>query len=94
MTAPTEKEQLIISYGIILWVSFLWAGIATILFFATFDPTELAMMATFPMEIDRSSGYSVGFLLFWVLLISNSAVVNWLSNRKPSSKDHLVQDQD
>jgi hypothetical protein len=83
VSSPTDKQQKLITYGVILWVSFLWAGIATILFFATFDPAELAMIATFPMELTRSSGYSAGFLLFWVLLIANSAVIDWLSKRKP-----------
>ena len=72
-----------ISFGVALWVSFVFAGIATMLFFATFDPVIIAQMATFPMEISRSGGYSVGFLLFWLLLIVNSMAVIWLSARKP-----------
>jgi hypothetical protein len=51
------------------------------LFFATFDPVALAELATFPLEIDRMGGYSIGFLLFWVLLIINSSLVNWLSSQ-------------
>jgi hypothetical protein len=78
----TSKRKLsLVAFGITLWVSFLWAAIATMLFFATFDPVALAEIATFPLEIDRIGGYSIGFLLFWILLIINSSVVNWLSSQ-------------
>ena len=82
-----EKNLGAVAFGITLWVSFLWAAIATMLFFATFDPVEIAKVATFPMELDRMSGYSAGFLLFWVLLIINSSVVNWLSKQITKSKN-------
>jgi len=78
-----NRNPKLISLGIVLWVSFLFAGVATMLFFATFDPVALAQVATFPMEMDRPSGYSIGFFLFWILLIVNSCVVIWL-NRKNS----------
>jgi hypothetical protein len=65
--------------GISLWVSFLGAGVATMFFFATFDPSELANIATYPMQLGASTGYSLGFFLFWLLLTINSAVVLWLA---------------
>ena len=77
------KRPLLVLVVTVLWVSFLSAGIATMLFFATFDPQEIVRLATYPLELDRLSGYSIGFLLFWVLLICNSLVVLWLSNNKP-----------
>lgn len=80
--ARLSKDQLI-ALGVSLWVSFLSAAVATMLFFATFDPAVIAQVATFPMEMDRTAGYSVGFLLFWLLLVFNSIVVIWLANRKP-----------
>lgn len=78
-----NKRHYLIGLGISLWVSFLSAAIATMLFFATFDPVTIAEIATFPFEIDRTSGYSIGFLLFWMLLIFNSLAVIWLAERKP-----------
>ncbi|NND82196.1 MAG: hypothetical protein HKN50_07195 [Gammaproteobacteria bacterium] len=62
----------------VLWISFLCAGVAATLFFATFDPVNLAQQATFPAEIDRMTGYSLGFLLFWLLLVINSLIILWL----------------
>lgn len=79
---PRSKKRLI-SIGVALWMSFLSAGVATMLFFATFDPVALGEIATFPMELDRIAGYSLGFLLFWVLLVINSLIVSWLSQTDP-----------
>ena len=75
-------KQLLINIGITLWVSFLSAGVASIMFFSTFDPSALAEVATYPKPLDPSAGYSLGFLLFWVLLIFNSLTVLWLAQRR------------
>ena len=77
------NKDLFISLGVAVWVSFLMAAVATMLFFATFDPVEIAAMATFPIELDRMAGYSLGFLLFWVLLLVNSLAVIWLAKHPP-----------
>ena len=55
------------TYGTIAWVSFLFAGLATMLFFATFDPVEIASLATYPMTMSPLAGYTIGFFLFWIL---------------------------
>ena len=86
MNDISKRKLSLVAFGITLWVSFLWAAIATMLFFATFDPVAIAEVATFPMQVDRIGGYSMGFLLFWVLLIINSSVVNWLSSQVNKSK--------
>ncbi len=53
----------------ILWPSFLTAGVATILFFAYFDPQLLMQMSGYG-HISRMGGYTVGFFLFWFLTSS------------------------
>lgn len=50
----------------ILWPSFLTAGVATILFFAYFDPQLLVQVSGYG-EISRMAGYTIGFFLFWLL---------------------------
>lgn len=50
----------------ILWPSFLTAGLATILFFAAFDPFVLLQETRFA-DTSRLGAYSVGFFLFWLL---------------------------
>ena len=78
-----SASQKLITLGVSLWVSFLSASIATMLFFSAFDPVVISQYATFPMDLDHLSGYSLGFLLFWVLLIANSLIVAWLLEREP-----------
>lgn len=54
----------------VLWPSFLTAGVATILFFAAFDPQDLLARTHFA-EISRLAAYSTGFFLFWLLTASS-----------------------
>lgn len=58
---------------IIGWASFAVAAIATAFFFAAFDPAALAATATFPAEMGRLAGYTLGFFCFWMLAASASA---------------------
>jgi hypothetical protein len=48
----------------ILWPSFLVAAAAEAVFFALFDPGELAFFGR-PLELSRTAVYSIGFFLFW-----------------------------
>lgn len=56
-----------------LWLSFLMAGLATMVYFAAIDPLELAPCVDFPV-VSRTTAYTVGFLLFWLLTASSSLV--------------------
>jgi len=51
----------------ILWVSFLTASAATMVFFASVDPEVLSGNNTLGWEISRQSGYALGFFGFWAL---------------------------
>lgn len=55
----------------VLWLSFLMAGVATGVFFSAIDPLELKYCVDFP-EAGRTTAYSIGFLLFWLLTASSS----------------------
>ncbi|MGH1543320.1 MAG: hypothetical protein ACRBHB_23150 [Arenicella sp.] len=74
--------------GIVIWVSFVGASIATMLFFATFDPELLASFATYPIELSRTAGYSLGFLLFWLLLASNGLIIAWMTLNPKITEKH------
>lgn len=54
----------------VLWPSFFMAGIATVIFFAVFDPHEILAPTWFP-NLSRVGAYSVGFFLFWCLTASS-----------------------
>jgi hypothetical protein len=56
----------------VLWPSFLTAGVATILFFAAFDPLDLIGSAGAAVGDLRLGVYTVGFFLFWLLTAASS----------------------
>jgi hypothetical protein len=52
------------------WASFLTACIASVLFFAVFDPARLADAADWPLELSRMGGYALLFFFFWAIGIA------------------------
>jgi Na+-driven multidrug efflux pump len=65
----------------VIWISFLAASVATMLFFAMFDPVEL--LATVDVEVGRQTGYAIGFFFFWIISAGCSAVTAWLVRTAP-----------
>jgi hypothetical protein len=73
---PLERVQ---RWGAIVWPSFFAAGVATTVFFALFDPEELAQLAWTGIEVDRKTGYTVGFFLFWACTFASSLFTAFLA---------------
>ena len=69
--------------AIVVWISFLTAAVATMLFFAVFDPVELGTRMHIDVEIGREAGYAIGFFFFWVMSAACSAVTAWLVRTAP-----------
>jgi len=67
----------------VVWISFLAASVATMLFFAVFDPTELIATLYVDIDIGRQGGYAVGFFFFWIISAGCSAVTAWLVRTAP-----------
>ena len=74
----------------VLWLSFLMAIIATGAFFSAIDPLELKNCVDFP-EVDRTTAYSIGFFLFWLLTASSGllAVFFIYPTRDTDQKNNL-----
>ena len=74
----------------VVWISFLAAAIATMLFFAVFDPVDLAASLDRELEIGHQAGYAVGFFFFWLLFALCSGVTAWLVRTAPrrDKQDH------
>ncbi len=66
---------------IILWLSFVMAGIATGVFFSVIDPEALRGCVTFPV-MSRMGVYTVGFLLFWLLTAASSLLTSYFLRGK------------
>ena len=76
-TPAQASVPLIQRAGAVLWPSFFAACVATMVFFAFVDPTELGTI-TFPqMDITREWGYTLGFFMFWACTFSSS-LFTWI----------------
>jgi hypothetical protein len=71
----------------ILWPSFLTSGIATILFFTTFDPQHLLLETRFA-EMSRLGAYTIGFFLFWLLTTITSALTCYFRQPCPKTNNN------
>ena len=67
----------------VVWISFLTAAVATMVFFALFDPVELAAVYDQDLDISREAGYAAGFFFFWMLTLACSAVTAFLVRTAP-----------
>ncbi len=68
----------------VIWISFLSAAIGTMVFFAAFDPVELAGLVD--AEIGANAGYAVGFFFFWLLCAVCSGLTAFLVRTAPKRK--------
>jgi hypothetical protein len=59
------------------------AAVSSMLFFAIFDPSDLAGVLDPELDISRNAGYAVGFFFFWVLAATCSAVTAFLVRTAP-----------
>jgi len=65
--------------AVTLWPSFLAASVATMFFFAFFDPTMFGEGANPPRWLaHRMAGYAVGFFFFWAICTLSSALTLYL----------------
>jgi K+-sensing histidine kinase KdpD len=66
------------AWAAIAWSSFLVAAVATMLFFAFFDPALLEPAMSYPMDFSRMTGYAIGFFFFWFVTAMASALTGYL----------------
>jgi hypothetical protein len=78
---PAPRSAIV---GAILWPSFFAAGVATVVFFALFDPVELQVQLFPDWHISRELGYTLGFFLFWIACASAS-LFTWILLRPADS---------
>jgi hypothetical protein len=70
-----SNRQFWTDFGLVLWSSFLAAGVASMLFFAAVDPLMLRHAGPQRFEdLNREAGYGLGFLFFWALAASAAAL--------------------
>lgn len=74
-TEPSRPRGTVV--GAVLWPSFFAAGVATIVFFALFDPEQLQVQLLPDWQPSRELTYTLGFFLFWVACAAAS-VFTWV----------------
>lgn len=67
---------------LVLWPSFVVAGIAEGVFFTVVDPQELYLFGE-PVHFSRLATYSIGFLGFW-LACAASSLMTWFLQLGPA----------
>ncbi|HLS81352.1 MAG TPA: hypothetical protein VK025_08115 [Steroidobacter sp.] len=73
--------------GALLWSSFLAACLATMVFFACFDPVLLADDHAPPKWLaDRMTGYALGFFFFWGVCTIASLLTTYLIDTRSSER--------
>jgi hypothetical protein len=76
---PVVWSQLAQDMAVTLWPSFLAASVATMFFFAFFDPSLFGEGAMPPNWLThRMAGYAVGFFFFWAICTLSSALTLYL----------------
>lgn len=78
-TSRGARLPAVARFGAVLWPSFFAAGVATMVFFAVVDPTELAAITWPHLSISREAGYTIGFFMFWACTFSSSVFTAVLS---------------
>lgn len=70
---------------VVLWPSFITAGMATIVFFTMFDPLDLVNdWGGRPAGDTRLQVYSIGFFLFWLLTALSCLLTCYFQKPLPS----------
>jgi hypothetical protein len=62
---------------LVLWPSFLMAGIAAIVFFAVIDPQQLYLFGE-AVDYSPMATYSIGFFGFWLVCAASSLMTLFL----------------
>ena len=60
------------------WPAFLMASVLELVVFAMVDPADVQWMGH-PLEISRSSVYSLGFFLFWGICFFGNVLMMFLN---------------
>ena len=67
----------IATWGAVLWPAFLGAALADAILFTLIDPETITLFGVHP-GVSRPSAYTVGFFVFWILMIAASVTTLWL----------------
>lgn len=76
-----------IRWILVLWPSFLVAGVAVTLFFTLVNPRELYLFGEV-VEFSALATYSIGFFAFWLLCAASSLLTLYLVDKPDNGHAH------
>ena len=65
------------TWGAVLWPAFLGAAPADAVLFTLIDPDTIMLFGVHS-GVSRPSAYTVGFFVFWIIMIAASVTTLWL----------------
>lgn len=93
MTSSGRWNQRQRDVATIIWVSFLMASAATVVFFAMVDPEILDGATAVGWRISRSAGYAIGFFMFWMLTVATSVLSIFLVRTEHGAQGTTSDDE-
>lgn len=82
---PTRSAERVLPAGrrvrwpwIVLWTSFVTAGVLDALVFVVVDPASLHWFGGPPVDWPATAVYSATFFIFWIAIAASGAVAGWL----------------
>lgn len=73
---PLSRRQRDIA--VIGWCSFLVAAVGSVVLFAWLDPAAVFSVSEPPLDLDRRTGYAVGFFFLWAVAAAAAALTVYL----------------
>ena len=64
-------------WGAVLWPAFLGAALADAILFTLIDPDTIMLFGA-DQSVSRPAAYTVGFFVFWLIIIAASVTTLWL----------------
>jgi hypothetical protein len=65
------------TWGAVLWPAFLGAALADGILFTLIDPESIGLFGQ-DGGVSRKAAYTVGFFVFWLIIVSASLLTIWL----------------
>lgn len=88
---PAAGRQFWMDVGLVLWSSFLAAGVGAMLFFAAVDPIMLRDAGPQRFEsLSREAGYALGFMFFWAIAAVSAALTIYMVRSAGRSGAHVA----
>jgi hypothetical protein len=80
------------TWGAILWPTFLGAAVADGILFTLIDPETIVLFGA-QSGVSRPAAYTVGFLVFWCIMIVTSLTTIWLHGDTAEKSNNTTLDR-